>query len=148
VELTIILSLSEAVVCLCAWFSADCEHRLRVDAEDCKAQLLCKVAFDADVHEQRVNDLEQRLANHQRIVEALNEKLKGSASNDGKEAMTSMIHRLREQMAAEFDKYRRATLHHFTTAEYPTPELFHFTAGISGISRTDVSLCVNCIGNL
>ena len=89
---------------------ADCEHRLRVDAEDCKAQLLCKIAFDADVHEQRVSDLEQRLTNQQRIVEALNEKLKASASNDGKEAMTSMIHRLREQMAAEFDKYRRATL--------------------------------------
>ena len=107
------------MLCGCVRRRADCEHRLRVDAEDSKAQLLCKIAFDADVHEQRVNDLEQRLANHQRIVEVLNEKLKGSASNDSKEAMTSMIHRLREQMAAEFDKYRRATLLNFDCSAVP-----------------------------
>ena len=65
------------------------------------------MAFDADVHQQRVDDLEHRLANQQSIVEELNEKLKSSASNDGKEAMTSLIHRLREQMAAEFDRYRQ-----------------------------------------
>jgi len=84
----------------------DCERRLRLDAEDCKSQLVSKLSFDADVHQQRVNDIEQRLANQQRIVDSLNDKLKASAGNDDKEAMTSLIHRLREQMAAEFDKYR------------------------------------------
>jgi len=87
-------------------YRCDCERRLRHDAEDSKSQLLSKIAFDADVHEQRVCDLEQRLANHQDIVETLNEKLRTAASSDGKEAMTSVVHRLREQMAAEFDKYR------------------------------------------
>ena len=98
-------------VCRC-----DCERRLRLDAENCKTQLLSKVAFDADVHEQRVHDLEQRLANQQSIVETLNDKLKSSTSGDGKEAMTSLIHRLREQMAAEFEKYR-SVVHHIVS--YP-----------------------------
>ena len=87
-------------------YRSDCERRLRLDAEDCKSQLLAKITFDADVYAQRVNDLEQRLVNQQSIVEALNDKLKASASNNAKEGMTSLIHRLREQMAAEFDKYR------------------------------------------
>jgi len=64
------------------------------------------MAFDSEVHEQRVADLEGRLANQQNIIEALNEKLRASGGSDGKEATTSLIHRLREQMAAEFDKYR------------------------------------------
>jgi len=91
----------------CTVYRSDCERRLRLDAEDCKSQLLSKISFDSDVHQQRVNDLEERLSNQQSIVEELNEKLKSSASNDGREAMTSLIHRLREQMAAEFDKYRQ-----------------------------------------
>jgi len=53
-----------------------------------------------------VNDLEERLANQQRIVEALNDQLKAAASGDGKEPMTSVIRRMREQMAAEFERYR------------------------------------------
>jgi len=89
--------------------SCDSERRLRHDAEDCKAQLTSKLAFDADVHQQRVGDLEQRLANQQSIVEALNDQLRMSTSNDGKEAMTNVVLRLREQMAAEFDKYRYTT---------------------------------------
>jgi len=102
---------SNSVACFSAApCRCDCERRLRLDAEDCKSQLLSKIAFDADVHQQRVNDLEQRLANQQSIVEALNEKLKASGSNDGKEAMTNLIHRLREQMAAEFDKYRQGMI--------------------------------------
>ena len=86
--------------------SCDCERHLRHDAENCKSQLLSKLEFDADVHHQRVSDLEQRLCNQQRIVEELSEQLKSSTTSDGKDMMTNLINRLREQMAAEFDKYR------------------------------------------
>ena len=83
---------------------------------------MSKLSFDADVHQQRVSDLEQRLANQQNMVEALNDQLSKSNSSDGNEPMTNIINRLREQMAAEFDKYRYVS----TARTTLVPFLVHF----------------------
>ena len=90
-------------VCRC-----DAERRLRHDADNCRSQLQSKLEFDADVHSQRVGDLEQRLATQQAVVEQLNERLTASRTSGNHEPTSNVINRVREQMAAEFDKYRYA----------------------------------------
>jgi len=53
-----------------------------------------------------MRDVEQRLSNAYKLIEELNEKLRRAGSSSGRSTVAQMLQKLREQLNAEFERYR------------------------------------------